>query len=187
MAFQIVSPLQLQDCDSILSKTSLPHISVVLTLLLFTLISHTSLVGAAEEAEDSMSECVEIVSIGSGGMSFEDRTVEIELGQTVCWIWTNETMAHNVAQTADKSDTTRMEGGVYSGEPNMTVDFRHKFMENQTFYYICEPHASVMKGVVIVGSTDEGLGSSSSVPSFSIFSVIISLTAAAYAIRCHDS
>ena len=162
------------------------HIIAAITLPLFALTSHTSLVGA-EEAQDSISGCAEIVSIGSGGMTFEDRTIEIELGQTVCWIWTNETMAHNVAQTADKSDTTRMEGGVYSGQPNMTVDFRYTFTENQTFYYICEPHASVMKGVVIVGSTDEELGSSNSAPDISHFSVLISLAAAAYAIRYRNS
>ena len=68
------------------------------------------------------------MSIGSGGMTFEDRTIEIELGQTVCWIWTNETMAHNVAQTADNSDTTRMEGGVYSGS-DFVLPGRHVQLE----------------------------------------------------------
>ena len=155
-------------------------------MLLFALIWYTPPVNA-EDAQDAPSECAEIISIGSGGMSFEDRTVEIEAGQTVCWIWTNETMAHNVAQTADKSDTTRMEGGVYSGEPNTTVDFRYTFTENQTFYYICEPHASMMKGVVIVGPTDEQTSGSESVPGLSIFPVIISFAAAAFAIRNRDS
>ena len=155
-------------------------------MLLFALISHTPSV-VAEEAQDALSECAEIVSIGSGGMSFEDRTVEIEAGQTVCWIWTNETMAHNIAQTASKSDTTRMDGGVYSGEPNTTVDFRYTFTENQTFYYICEPHASVMKGAVIVGSTDEQIPRSESVPGLTSFSVIIAFAAAAFAVRCRDS
>ena len=155
-------------------------------MLLFALISHTPSV-VAEDAQDSLSECAEIVSIGSGGMSFEDRTVEIEAGQTVCWIWTNETMAHNVAQTSDRSDTTRMEGGVYSGEPNTTVDFRYTFTENQTFYYICEPHASVMKGAVIVGTNDEGVGGSSSVPGLSTFWIIICLAVAAFSVRYRDS
>ncbi len=141
----------------------------------------------AEDAQEDPSECAAIVSIGSGGMSFEARTVEIEAGQTVCWIWTNETMAHNVAQTSDRSDTTRMDGGVYSGEPNMTVDFRYTFTENQTFYYICEPHASVMKGVVIVGTNDEGVGGSSSVPGLSNFWIIISLALAAFAVQYRDS
>jgi len=155
-------------------------------VLLFALIPHTPSV-SAEDAQDSLSECAEIVSIGSGGMSFEDRTVEIEAGQTVCWIWTNETMAHNVAQTSDRSDTTRMEGGVYSGEPNTTVDFRYTFTENQTFYYICEPHASVMKGAVIVGTNDEGVGGSSSVPGLSTLWIIICLAVAAFAVRYRDS
>jgi len=160
--------------------------TAVIAVFLFALISHTPQVGA-EDAQEAPSECAAIVSIGSGGMSFEDRTVEIEAGQTVCWIWTNETMAHNVAQTSDRSDTTRMEGGVYSGEPNTTVDFRYTFTENQTFYYICEPHASVMKGAVIVGLTDEKLGDSNSVPGLTSFSVIISFAAAAYTIRYRES
>ena len=155
-------------------------------MFLFALISYTPPVGA-EDAQDTLSECAAIVSTGSGGMSFEDRTVEIEAGQTVCWIWTNETMAHNVAQTSDRSDTTRMEGGVYSGEPNTTVDFRYTFTENQTFYYICEPHASVMKGAVIVGSTDEQIPRSESVPGLTSFSVIISFATAAFAIRFRES
>ena len=155
-------------------------------MFLFALISYTPPVGA-EDAQGTLSECAAIVSIGSGGMSFEDRTVEIEAGQTVGWIWTNETMAHNVAQTSDRSDTTRMEGGVYSGEPNTTVDFRYTFTENQTFYYICEPHASVMKGAVIVGSTDEQNPRSESVPGLTSFSVIISFAAAAFATRFRES
>ena len=164
----------------------IPVRAILALLSLFSLCS-LSPSAVAEEPEAHTSGCDEVVGIGSGGMSFEDRTVEIELGQTVCWIWTNETMAHNVAQTADNSDTTRMEGGVYSGEPNITVDFRYTFTENQTFYYICEPHSSVMKGVVIVGSTDEELGNSSSVPGLSHFSALISLAAAAHAIGYRDS
>jgi plastocyanin len=161
------------------------HPIAAVTLLLFAILAPIPPVGA-QDAEDSLAECAAVVSIGSGGMSFEDRTVEIESGQTVCWIWANETMAHNVAQTASRSDTTRMEGGVYSGEPNMTVDFRHTFTENQTFYYICEPHASVMKGAVIVGLAEEKRGDSNPVPGFSSFSVLISVAAAAFAIGYRD-
>ena len=172
-----------------LKKCQLEVISVstILALLFFFSLCSVFPSAVAEEPEVDTSGCDEVVGIGSGGMSFEDRTVEIELGQTVCWIWTNETMAHNVAQTSDNSDTTRMEGGVYSGEPNITVDFRYTFMENQTFYYICEPHSSVMKGVVIVGSTDEELGNSSPLPGLSHFSALITLAAAAYSIRYRES
>jgi len=141
----------------------------------------------AQPAEDSLAECAVVVSIGSGGMSFDDRTVEIEAGQTVCWIWDNETMAHNVAQTASSSDTTRMEGGVYSGAPNTTVDFRHTFTENQTFTYICEPHASVMKGAVIVGGSEEAPRRSSSTPGFSSLSLIMCVVAAAFVLRPGDA
>ncbi len=156
------------------------HILAIAILLSLCSLSPSAV---AQESEADTSGCDEIVGIGSGGMSFENRTVGIEPGQTVCWIWTNETMAHNVAQTKDSSENTRMLGGVYSGEPNITVDFRHTFEGNQTFYYLCEPHAAVMKGVVIVGYGDSaGSGSTEetdSTPGFSTAFSLLSLTAAA--------
>ena len=158
-------------------------VSTILALVILLPLFSLSPTAAAQESEADTSGCDEVVGIGSGGMSFENRTVGIEPGQTVCWIWTNETMAHNVAQTKDSSENTRMLGGVYSGEPNITVDFRHTFEGNQTFYYLCEPHAAVMKGVVIVGSGDSsGSGSTEetdSTPGFSTAFSLLSLTAAA--------
>ncbi|MGB0616536.1 MAG: plastocyanin/azurin family copper-binding protein [Candidatus Poseidoniaceae archaeon] len=161
------------------------HTIAAVTLLLLTVLAPIPPVGA-QASEDALAECAVVVSIGSGGMSFDDRTVEIEAGQTVCWRWDNETMAHNVAQTTSTSETTRMEGGVYSGAPNTTVDFRYTFTENQTFTYICEPHASVMKGTVIVGGSDEASRRSSPTPGFSSLSLIICFAAAAFALGNRD-
>ncbi len=157
-------------------------VSTILALVILLPLFSLSPTAAAQESEADTSGCDEVVGIGSGGMSFENRTVSIEPGQTVCWIWTNETMAHNVAQTKDSSENTRMLGGVYSGEPNITVDFRHTFEGNQTFYYLCEPHSAVMKGAVIVGSGDSAESGSSqeadSTPGFSTAFALLSLTAA---------
>lgn len=157
-------------------------IGPILAMAILLSLCSQSPTAVAQESEVDTSGCDEVVGIGSGGMSFENRTVSIEPGQTVCWIWTNESMAHNVAQTKDSSENTRMIGGVYSGEPNITVDFRHTFEGNQTFYYLCEPHAAVMKGVVIVGSGDSaGSGSTQeteSTPGFSTAFALLSLTAA---------
>ena len=141
------------------------------------------LTASAQDSGDDTSECDEIVGIGSGGMSFENRTINIQAGGTVCWIWDNETMAHNVAQAKDNSENSRMIGGVYSGAPNVTVDFRHSFEENQTFYYLCEPHAAVMKGIVVVGSGgssgETSPEESDTTPGFSTAFALLSLTAAA--------
>jgi MYXO-CTERM domain-containing protein len=48
--------------------------------------------------------------------------------------------------------------GFYSGEAANSVDFRHTFSEdNQTHYYVCEPHATMgMVGTVTVGAGSEG-------------------------------
>ena len=62
-------------------------------------------------------------------------------------------MAHNVAQIAKEGDTTRYMSGVYSGESLTTVDFRYTFDVDQTFNYICEPHATMgMAGQIVVGT-----------------------------------
>ena len=62
-------------------------------------------------------------------------------------------MAHNVAEISEEGDTTRMIGGEYSGESMATVDYRLTFTEDETFHYICEPHATMgMAGKVTVGT-----------------------------------
>ena len=62
-------------------------------------------------------------------------------------------MGHNVAQIEDEGDTSRMLGGKYSGMAMMSVDYRVTFDEDQTFLYICEPHATMgMAGKVTVGT-----------------------------------
>lgn len=62
-------------------------------------------------------------------------------------------MAHNVAQISEEGDTSRMIGGEYSGESVATVDYRLTFTEDETFHYICEPHATMgMAGKVTVGT-----------------------------------
>ena len=47
----------------------------------------------------------------------------------------------------------RKTGGQYSGQPEVTEDFRITFDQDGTFHYICEPHVSMdMVGVVTVGT-----------------------------------
>ena len=97
--------------------------------------------------------CDAVIGIDDSGLAYDTPNLEVNVGATVCWIWTDESMAHNVAQIAKEGDTTRYMSGVYSGESMTTVDFRHTFDVDQTFNYICEPHAtSGMAGQIVVGT-----------------------------------
>ena len=97
--------------------------------------------------------CDYVIGIGDDGLAYDNTDLSIEVGQTVCWIWQGESMAHNVAEIANEGDTTRMIGGLYSGESMSTEDYRVTFDEDETFHYICEPHATMgMAGKVTVGT-----------------------------------
>ena len=121
-------------------------------------------------AEVDTSECDVIIGIDDTGLAYDKPYVEVEVGATVCWIWNDESMAHNVAQIALEGDTTRYMSGVYSGESMKSVDFRYTFDVDQTFNYICVPHAtSGMAGQIVVGegSIVEPEEESNNTPGFS--------------------
>ena len=97
--------------------------------------------------------CDYVIGIDESGYAYDDTDLSIDVGQTVCWIWEDESMGHNVAQIENEGDTSRMLGGKYSGMAMMSVDYRVTFDEDQTFLYICEPHATMdMVGKVVVGT-----------------------------------
>ena len=130
--------------------------------------------------------CDYVVGIDDSGYAYDVIDLSIDVGQTVCWIWEDESMAHNVAQIENEGDTNRMLGGKYSGMAMTTVDYRVTFDENQTFLYICEPHATMdMVGKIVVGTgimevVDETDSStdSNSVPGFTAGLSGIALAAA---------
>ena len=97
--------------------------------------------------------CDFVIGLSDDGMAFDNTDLSIAVGQTVCWIWNDAAMAHNVAQIREEGDTTRDVAGEYSGAAATTVDYRVTFTEDETFYYICEPHATMeMNGKVVVGT-----------------------------------
>jgi plastocyanin len=106
-------------------------------------------------------DCDQTVTVGDDGFSFEPAEITISVGDTVCWLW-DTADAHNVVEIAAKFDEDmNLEDakiGFYSGDSANTVDFRHTFSEdNQTHYYVCEPHATMgMAGTVTVGAGSEG-------------------------------
>jgi plastocyanin len=122
----------------------------------------TVIFGSRPVVEEDTSECDVIVTIGDDGYSFDSADITIAAGDTVCWMWKDTTDAHNVAEIATKFDADmNLEDakiGFYSGEAANSVDFRHTFSEdNQTHYYVCEPHATMgMAGTVTVGAGSEG-------------------------------
>jgi len=97
--------------------------------------------------------CDYVVGIDDTGFAYDNADLSIGVGETVCWIWNDESMGHNVAEIDSMGDTNRKTGGQYSGQPEVTEDFRITFDQDGTFHYICEPHVSMdMVGVVTVGT-----------------------------------
>ncbi len=130
--------------------------------------------------ENQSNDCAVVIGIAASGMAFDQTDVSIEVGETVCWVWENESMEHNVAETSGPGDDNRKSMGVYSGSPNQTVDFSYTFTENMTFYYMCEPHVSMdMRGTITVGTgtptatTPINNDNSDTVPGFGILSVVL--------------
>ena len=130
--------------------------------------------------------CDYVIGVDESGYAYDVTDLSIDVGQTVCWIWEDESMAHNVAQVENEGDTSRMLGGKYSGMSMTSVDYRVTFDENQTFLYICEPHVTMeMVGKVVVGTgimevvdeTDSN-NDSNSVPGFTAGLSGIALAAA---------
>ena len=135
-------------------------------------------------------ECAAVIGIDASGLAYDQTDISVDVGDTVCWIWSDESMGHNVAETGGPSDNYRKMSGVYSGAAAETVDFRHTFTEDETFYYMCEPHVSMdMRGTITVGNgtppaapapDDEP---SNTVPGFGIVAVVLSAFAALVVIR----
>ena len=91
-------------------------------------------------------------TVGVDGVAFSPTVVNIEVGQTVCWSWTDASMPHNVKQVDGFKSTTYVDGGVTSGAAASTVAFSYTFTEDTTFYYACEPHIGLdMFGEIVVG------------------------------------
>jgi len=140
----------------------------------------------AEDAEEPVTVVCD-VTVGVVDTAYDRPSVSIDVGQTVCWEWTEADMPHNVAEIEDISSTEILAGGIYSGEAKETVFFSYTFTENTTFYYACEPHLMMnMKGEVIVGTgidasdvkADDSDKSSESTPGFLLATSIVAMAGA---------
>jgi len=103
--------------------------------------------------EPVLPDCDVTVTIAPSGLKFSPSELTVTVGQTVCWQWEDESMAHNVREVDGDESTTYAADGITSGAAATTVDFRHTFdVDSTSFYYACEPHlASGMFGKVVVG------------------------------------
>ena len=137
--------------------------------------------------EEPVDNCDVTIGVGESGYVYDQVSVTINVGETVCWKWTDSDMPHNVAEIAEIGSNERLAGGVYSGAAAGTVDFSYTFTENTTFYYACEPHITMgMKGEVIVGTgidandinADDGDKSTESTPGFLLATSIIAMVGA---------
>tara|TARA_B100000965_G_scaffold271770_1_gene229890 strand:- start:1141 stop:2079 length:939 start_codon:yes stop_codon:yes gene_type:complete len=138
-------------------------------------------------SQEIVDYCDVTIGIDNSGYAYDKDSVTIDVGDTVCWKWTDSDMAHNVAQIADIGSDERLAGGVYSGAATATVDFSYTFTEDTTFYYACEPHIPMgMKGEIIVGTgidankADTNRGESESTPGFIATASIAAFIAAAF-------
>jgi len=140
----------------------------------------------ADVIEESVTTTCD-VTVGVVETAYDRPSVSIDVGQTVCWEWTDADMPHNVAEIEDISSTEILTGGIYSGEAKGTVFFSYTFTENTTFYYACEPHLMMnMKGEVIVGTgidandvkADDSDKSTESTPGFLLATSIIAMIGA---------
>jgi plastocyanin len=137
--------------------------------------------------QEPVDNCDVTIGIGDSGYAYDRVSVSINVGETVCWKWTDSDMPHNVAEIADIGSNERLAGGIYSGAAAATVDFSHTFTEDTTFYYACEPHITMgMKGEVIVGTgidandikADDSDKSTESTPGFLLATSIIAMVGA---------
>ena len=111
-------------------------------------------------------DCDYVVGLDSSGYGFDPVELTINVGETVCWQWTDALDTHNVIETIGQynsdMDLTAIDVGFYSPDSSYyyssnTVDFRHTFTEDDmTHYYVCAPHASMgMVGRITVGEGSE--------------------------------
>ena len=80
------------------------------------------LIPPAEEpvSEEITDDCDVTIGIDDSGFAYDKDSVSINVGDTVCWKWTESDMPHNVAEIADIGSNERLAGGVYSGAAEET-------------------------------------------------------------------
>ncbi|WP_424019386.1 halocyanin domain-containing protein [Halorientalis pallida] len=99
------------------------------------------------EVVDMTGEDAVTIGVGGDGLVFDPPAVQVDPGTTVTWEWQGG--RHNVVGENRDFD---------SGEPTSETGttFEQTFEEEGVVKYLCEPHAGVMQGVVVVGEAAMG-------------------------------
>jgi len=95
---------------------------------------------------------IKVGAPGNGGrFAFEPAAVRVDPGTEIVWEWTGEGGTHDVA-AEDDSFGSELQG-------NAGDTFTHSFENEGITTYACTPHKTMgMKGAVVVGSAETGLG-----------------------------
>ena len=98
----------------------------------------------SEENNKVISSEEVIITVDSTNLRFSPSEISIMEGDTACFFWQGQLLAHNAVER----------NGVFdSGEPERDVDYSFKFEigMNGTYEFVCEPHESAnMIGEIIV-------------------------------------
>ncbi|AQL41588.1 hypothetical protein BV210_02155 [Halorientalis sp. IM1011] len=97
-----------------------------------------------ETGQDSIT-----IAVGGNSLVFDPPAVRVDPGTTITWEW--EGGRHNVV--GENRDFS-------SGDPTSETGttYEQTFEETGVVKYLCEPHAGVMQGVVVVGDAEAGAG-----------------------------
>ena len=77
--------------------------------------------------------------------------VNIEVGQTVCWSWTDASMLHNVKQVDGFKSTTYVEGGVTQASSLNRGVLLHLYRRHHLLLRLRATHWLDMFGEIVVG------------------------------------
>lgn len=91
------------------------------------------------------------VTVGADGLHFDPETLEIDVGETVAFVWEGD--GHNIAVT-DQPAEASWEGVDVIQDAGFT--HHHTFDVSGDYEYVCEPHEGAgMAGSIHVGESDE--------------------------------
>lgn len=107
---------------------------------------------------------------------FKPATLNVAVGDTVRFEWSDNSDDHNVAQVDSNDDDTH-DSGFRSGDKTdgpHTWTLPASYTNSDTnLYYICEPHVGIgMRGQIVVGNGDGSGDGDEDSPGFGMASVL---------------
>jgi plastocyanin len=98
---------------------------------------------------DTAAACAQTVTVGGTSFTFSPSTVNVKVGDTVCWTWAGA--GHSVTSGTVSGTTATPDGKFDSTVQGSGATFSFKFTTAGTFPYYCQVHfAAGMVGSVVV-------------------------------------